>query len=608
MIQPMSTLFLRTLRQDPVDAEVPSHRLLVRAGYIRRVAAGIYTLLPLGKRVVDRVAAVVRAEMDAIGGQEILLPALLPREPYEQTGRWTDYGPELFRLTDRRGGDYLLGPTHEEMMTLLVKGEYSSYRDLPLVIYQVQTKYRDEPRPRSGIIRGREFIMKDSYSFTADDAGLDRAYADHRQAYQRIFTRLGLDYRIVTAMSGAMGGSRSEEFLAPTPIGEDTFVTCAVCGYAANEEAAEVMVPPRAAAGQPPEAAGGPGGHPPVTRVATPDAPNVEPLVAQLMAAGIPLTAGDVLKTLLFRLDTGPVAGPADQIAAVLVPGDREVDPDRLATLVAPRRATLLAEPDFAARPELVRGYVGPVGLGALGIPVFADVRVSPATAWVTGANEPGHHALNVVVGRDFTPDRVARLSAVAVGDPCPVCGSPLALDRAIEIGHIFQLGRKYTDTFGFDVTGPDGAPQRVTMGSYGIGISRAVAAIAEQNHDDAGLVWPAAVAPYDVHVVPVGRKDEVRAAAADIAARADAAGLAVLLDDRGVAAGVAFADADLIGVPTIVIVGRALADGEVEIHDRTTGHRDRVALADVITRVTPADGTARVAPVGAAGSAAGRA
>jgi prolyl-tRNA synthetase len=569
----MSTLFLRTLRQDPADAEVPSHRLLVRAGYIRRVAAGVYTLLPLGKRVVDRVAAVVREEMDAIGGQEILLPALLPREPYDRTGRWDDYGPELFRLADRRGGDYLLGPTHEEMMTLLVKGEYSSYRDLPLVIYQIQTKYRDELRPRSGIIRGREFLMKDSYSFTVDEAGLERAYADHRAAYQRIFTRLGLDYRIVAAMSGAMGGSASEEFLAPTPVGEDTFVTCAVCGYAANEEAADVGVGP--------DWAGSGGDHPPMTELPTPGAPNVEPLVAHLVAAGVPVTAGDVLKTLLFRLDDG-------ELVAVLVPGDREVDPDRLAALVTPRTATMLTDEDFAARPDLVRGYVGPGGMAGRGVRVLADVRVVPGSAWVTGANRSGYHVLHAVAGRDFAVDTTGRVAAVAAGDPCPVCGSPLALDRAIEIGHIFQLGRKYTDAFGFDVSGPDGAAARVTMGSYGIGVSRAVAAIAEQNHDESGLVWPASVAPYDVHVVPVGKNEAVRSAAASIAAEADAAGMDVLLDDRGVAAGVAFADADLIGVPTIVIVGKALADGEVEIYDRTTGRRDRVPVAGVVARITP--------------------
>jgi prolyl-tRNA synthetase len=552
----MSSLFLRTLRDDPADAEVPSHKLLVRGGYVRRVASGIWTWLPLGKIVLDRVGAVVREEMNRIGGQEVLFPALLPREPYETTGRWSEYGDLLFRLQDRRGGDYLLGPTHEELFTLLVKGEYSSYKDLPVTLYQVQTKYRDEARPRSGILRGREFVMKDAYSFDVDDAGLQKSYDLLREAYIRVFDRLGLDYRIVAAVSGAMGGSASEEFLAPTPVGEDTFVTCANCGYAANVEAVP-SVPPQVD----PDAE-----HPAMAEVPTPDTPTIDTLAAAL---GVPASA--TLKNVLVKVDGKPVA--------IGVPGDREVDLVRLEAALTPAVITPFDAADFVAHPELVRGYVGPQGAP---VTYYADRRIAPGTAWVTGANKPDTHVTNAVVGRDFTVERYLDVADVEPGDPCPRCGSPLALDRAIEIGHIFQLGRKYTDAFSFDVLGPNGTPQRVTMGSYGIGVSRAVAAILEQNHDDRGPIWPAAVAPADVHVVAVGKAGQ-REAAEQLAGRLADAGRRVLLDDRGVSAGVAFADADLLGMPTIVVVGKSLADGEVEVKDRRSGERRRVALDAVV-------------------------
>jgi prolyl-tRNA synthetase len=552
----MSSLFLRTLRDDPADAEVPSHKLLVRAGYVRRVAAGLWTWLPLGKIVLDRVAAIVREEMHAIGGQEVLFPSLLPREPYEVSGRWTEYGDQVFRLHDRRGGDYLLGPTHEEMFTLLVKGEYSSYKDLPVTLYQVATKYRDEARPRSGILRGREFVMKDSYSFDLDDAGLQRSYDAHREAYVRIFTRLGLDYRIVSAVSGAMGGSASEEFLAPTPVGEDTYVTCSSCGYAANVEAVPSVAPPVDPTVE----------HGPMSEVPTPNTPTIETLAASL---GVPASA--TLKNVLVKVDGKPVA--------VGVPGDREVDLTRLEAALAPAVITAFEAEDFAAHPQLVRGYLGPQG-GL--VTYYADRRIADGTAWVTGANKADTHVRNAVAGRDFTVERYLDVADVEPGDPCPRCGSPLALDRAIEIGHIFQLGRKYTDAFGLDVLGQDGKPQRVTMGSYGIGVSRAVAAILEQNHDDRGPIWPAEVAPAEVHVVAVGKAGQ-REAAEELAAELAEAGHRVLLDDRGVSAGIAFADADLLGMPTIVIVGKSLADGEVEVKDRRSGERSRVGLAYVL-------------------------
>jgi len=498
--------------------------------------------------------------MERIGGQEVLFPALLPREPYATSGRWDEYGPLLFRLQDRRGADYLLGPTHEELFTLLVKGEYSSYKDLPVVLYQLQTKYRDEARPRSGILRGREFVMKDSYSFDLDDEGLVHSYALHRGAYIRIFERLGIDYRIVSAMSGAMGGSTSEEFLAPTPVGEDTFVACASCGYAANVEAVPSVVP-----GPDPDAPA-PG---PMTEVPTPDTPTIETLAA---AMGVPASA--TLKNVLVKVD--------GEVVAIGVPGDREVDLVRLEAALG----TAVVEPfdadDFVRHPELVRGYVGPQG-GV--VTYWADRRIAPGTAWVTGANKPDTHVRDAVAGRDFTVERMLDVASVRDGDPCPVCGSPTSLDRAIEVGHIFQLGRKYADAFALDVLGQNGTPQRVTMGSYGIGVSRAVAAVVEQTYDERGLRWPAEIAPAEVHVVAVGKAGQ-REAAEALAADLERAGLRVLLDDRGASAGVAFADADLLGAPTIVIVGKALAAGEVEVKDRRSGERRSVPLGGVVAEL----------------------
>jgi prolyl-tRNA synthetase len=570
----MSTLFLRTLREDPADAEVPSHRLLVRAGYIRRTAAGIYSWLPLGKRLLDNVAGIVRAEMEAIGGQEILLPALVPREPYEATGRWSEYGPEMFRLRDRRGADYCLGPTHEELMTLLVKAEYSSYKDLPLTLFQIQTKYRDELRPRSGVIRGREFLMKDSYSFNLDDEDLLRSYADHRRAYARIFDRLGLDTRIVAAVSGAMGGSRSEEFLAPAAVGEDTFVSCGRCAYAANVEAAQGASPD-------PGSGNADAQWPPMTELHTPGVPGIDAVVAHLDPGdGTSLTAAGMLKTMLYLVDGQPVA--------VVLPGNREVVEERLAAALTPADVALFDEADFAARPDLVRGYAGPQGMAERGVRVLADVRVGTGTSWVTGANRMDHHVRNAVAGRDFTADDIVDVATVAAGDPCPRCGAPLEMGRAIEVGHIFQLGRKYTTALELQVSGPDGALVTVTMGSYGIGVGRAVAAVAEQTADAAGLCWPAAISPADVHLVALGKGGQL-AAAEKLAVELERAGVRVLLDDRGTSAGIAFKDAELIGIPTIVIVGKALAAGEIEVQDRRSGHRQRVPLAEAVAALTPA-------------------
>ena len=568
----MSTLFMRTLRDDPADAEVPSHRLLVRAGFVRRVAPGGYTLLPLGVMIFENIARVIREEMNAIGSQEIHFPALLPIDVYEAAGRAKEYGDLLFRLKDRRGADYVLGPTHEELFALLVQGEYSSYKDFPVMLYQIQTKYRDEARPRSGILRGREFVMKDSYSFDLDDDGLAYSYQLHRDAYIKIFDRLGLDYRIVSAMSGAMGGSKSEEFLAPSPSGEDTFVMCSSCDYAANVEAVEVQAPPPVADTSV---------HGEMRMLHTPESPGIGALVEHLNGHySMDVDASVLLKNILFKADGRPIM--------VLVPGDREIDEQRLAAAIAPAKLELFEAEDFDDRPDFVRGYVSAVGMDTRGVTVLADPRVAPGTAWVTGANRFEHHVVDAVVGRDFTIDRYIDVATVAAGDPCPRCGSPLTIDRAIEIGHIFQLGRKYTDAFGVDALGPDGKPIRITMGSYGIGVTRAIAVIAEQMHDELGLSWPAEVAPAKVHIVAAGKDEQMISAALALAADLEAAGLSTLVDDRtGVSAGVKFKDAELLGMPTIVVVGRGLADGVVEVRERRTGERADVPLADVVARLT---------------------
>jgi prolyl-tRNA synthetase len=565
----MSTLFLRTLREDPADAEVPSHRLLVRAGYVRRVAPGVYSWLPLGVRMLHNVSRVVREEMDRIGGQEVLFPALLPREPYESSGRWTEYGELLFRLKDRRGNDYLLGPTHEELFTLMVKGEYSSYKDLPVVLYQVQTKYRDEARPRAGILRGREFVMKDSYSFDLDDAGLQHSYDLHREAYVRIFDRLGMDYVIVSAVSGAMGGSASEEFLARASTGEDAFVSCPACGYAANTEAVQLRAP----------APQDPAAQPLLTVLDTPGTPTIETLVTALADLGHEVPAAGTLKNVvvLLRWPDGTTAP-----LVVGVPGDRDVDVKRLEANLSP--AEVLPFDDFDGYPQLVKGYIGPQGLA--GVRYVVDPLVVAGSAWVTGANEDGKHAVSVVMGRDFTPADVVPAAEVRAGDPCGRCGGPLEIDRGIEIGHIFQLGRKYADAFALDVLGPDSKPVRVTMGSYGVGVSRAIAAIAEQSFDEKGLVWSREVAPVDVHVVGIG-KGEQRETAERIAAELEQHGLTVLLDDRPkVSPGVAFKDAELIGVPTSVVVGRGLEAGELELRDRRSGSSRTVPLDGIVETV----------------------
>jgi len=586
MLLRMSTLFLRTLREDPADAEVPSHRLLVRAGYIRRTSPGGYAWLPLGWRVLRNIESVIREEMDAMGAQEVHFPALLPKEPYDRSNRWTEYGDDVFRVKDRKGADFMLGPTHEEFFTLLVKDLYSSYKDLPLWIYQIQTKFRDEPRPRAGLLRGREFVMKDSYSFDVDDAGLERSYAAHREAYVRIFDRLGLDYVIVFAMSGAMGGSKSEEFLTPAEVGEDTYVQCTTCDYAANVEALVTPAPEAQSYDDAPSA------H----VEDTPDTSTIETLVAlanrreDLRRNDREWTAGDTLKNVVVKLRQPD--GKAE-LLAIGLPGDREVDVKRLDAVVAPALAEPFTDEDFAQHPGLVRGYIGPEALGKdrpAGVRYLLDPRVVEGTRWITGANQPGRHVFDLVAGRDFTADGTIEAADVREGDPCPNGDGTLVPARGIEMGHIFQLGRKYAEALDLKVLDEHGKQVVVTMGSYGIGPSRAVAAIAEATLDDLGLCWPREVAPADVHLVAAGKDDAIFDATQRLADDLVAQGLEVLYDDRrSVSAGVKFKDAELLGMPTIVVVGKGLADGVVEVRDRASGERSEVPVDDAVTHVLAA-------------------
>jgi prolyl-tRNA synthetase len=579
----LTNYFLRTLREDPSDAEVTSHRLLVRAGYIRRQAPGIFAWLPLGLRVKGKIEAIIRQEMTAAGAHEVHFPALLPREPYEVTGRWEEYGDGLFRLKDRKGADMLLAPTHEEAFTLLVKDLYSSYKDLPLAIYQIQDKYRDEARPRAGLLRGREFTMKDAYTFDYTDAGLDASYQSQRDAYERIFTRLGLEYVIVQADAGAMGGSRSEEFLHPTPIGEDTFVRSAG-GYAANVEAFTTLAPPARSYEK----------LTPAEVLDTPGTPTIQALVdvaneKHPRPDGRPWAAADTLKNVVLALTH---LDESREVVVVGLPGDRDVDLKRAEVAFAPAEVEAATEEDFKRHPGLVKGYIGPWSpdgqvLGAdgqTGIRYLVDPRVVDGSGWITGANIHGKHVFGLVAGRDFSSDGTVETATVLAGDPAPDGSGPVELARGMEIGHVFQLGRKYAEALGLKVLDENGKLVTVTMGSYGIGVTRILAIIAELNNDDKGLIWPESVAPFDVHVVAAGRDQIAFDVAEQLTASLEDAGLDVLFDDRPkVSPGVKFGDAELIGVPKIVIVGRSAAEGIVELWDRRTGERTALPLADAV-------------------------
>ena len=583
MLLRMSTYFLRTLRDDPADAVVPSDKLLTRGGYVRRVAPGVFSWLPLGYLTYRKVEEIVREEMNLAGFQEVHFPALLPTEPYEATNRWTEYGPNLFRLKDRRGVDYLLGPTHEEMFTLMVKDLYSSYKDLPLVIYQIQTKYRDEARPRAGILRGREFVMKDAYSFDTDQSGLDVSYQKHRDAYITTFKRLGLDFVIVSAMSGAMGGSKSEEFLAPCEFGEDTYVKCEKCEYAANVEAVTTPVPKDLDFSKVPAA------H----AEDTPNTPTIDTLVEvsnsrkDLRREDRDWNAADTLKNVVVML-THPDG--KNEPLVVGVPGDREVDMRRLEADVSPATVRVFEETDFPKYPALVRGYIGPQALGlksASKIKYLVDPRIVSGTRWIAGSNIAGKHVYDLVSGRDFTADGTIEAAEIKEGDVCPSCAGKLTIARGIEIGHIFQLGKKYAEALDLKVLDENGKTQVVTMGSYGIGVSRAVAAIIEQNHDEQGIVWPETVAPISVQLVAAGKEDSIFAEAEKIAQSLDQEGIAVMFDDRkSVSPGVKFNDAELLGMPWIVVVGKKLAEGLVEVKNRKTGERQDVAVTKIVSHL----------------------
>jgi len=581
----LSNLFLRTLREDPSEAEVASHKLLLRAGYIRRAAPGVYTWLPLGLAVKAKIEKVVREEMANAGAQEVFFPALLPREPFEATGRWTEYGDNLFRLQDRKKADYLLAPTHEEMFTLLVKDLYSSYKDLPLALYQIQNKYRDEARPRAGLLRGREFVMKDAYSFDVTDEGLAKAYQAQRDAYERIFSRLGVEYVIVKADAGAMGGSASEEFLSPSPIGEDTFVRSAG-GYAANVEAVKTPVP----ASLPTD------GLPAAVVHDSPNTPTIATLVDLAnrdvkRADGREWTAADTLKTLSWHSLRLRASARwwllVCLVIAKLMPSVPKLPLRQTTSNQRPKKT--LQKPSFGK--GLHRSSQGWKGCAwpriGIGHSLPSRPSCSRRNAWITGANVNHKHVFDLVKGRDFDSDGVADIAEVRAGDQAPDGSGPLELARGIEIGHVFQLGRKYAEALDLKVLDENGKLVTVTMGSYGIGVTRLVAVLAEANRDDKGLIWPAAVSPADVYVVAAGKDEIVYETAQKLAQDLEAAGKSVILDDRQkVSPGVKFGDAELIGVPQIVIVGKGLESGEVDLWDRRTGERRSVALDSALAQL----------------------
>lgn len=586
MINRLSNFFFKTLREDPSDAEVMSHKLMVRAGYIRRQAPGVFAWMPLGLRVKAKLEQIVREEMANAGAHEVYFPALMPREPYEATGRWEEYGDALFRLQDRHGADYLLAPTHEEVFTLLVQDIVNSYKDLPLTIYQIQGKYRDEARPRAGLLRGREFTMKDAYSFDLSDAGLEASYQAQRDAYERIFKRLGLEYVIVQADAGAMGGSKSEEFLLPTPIGEDTFVRSAG-GYAANVEAYVSQVPEEIPLADQPQA----------QVFDSPNAPTIETLVA-LVNKVLPRDdraweAGDTLKNVVLALVD---AEGKRELVVIGIPGDRDVDEKRLEVAFPSFEVEPANDEDFRKHQGLKKGYIGPgtmespvLGLeGSSGVRYLLDPRIVSGTAWITGANEQEKHVAYLVAGRDFSSDGVIDIATIRNGDPAPDGSGPIETARGMEIGHVFQLGRKYAEALGLKILDENGKLQTVTMGSYGIGVTRIMAILAELHHDDRGLIWPRAIAPYDVHVVATGKDALIYDRAEELVAKLDSEGLDVLFDDRPkVSPGVKFGDAEMLGVPTIVVVGRDAADGYAEVWDRAAGTKEKIALSDVLSIVS---------------------
>jgi len=553
----LSKTFVPTLREDPAEAEIASHRLLLRGGFIRQVMAGVYTTLPLGLRVMRKIEAIVRDEMDATGAQEIRMPIVLPAAPWQATGRYELYGDNLFKLTDRHERELVLGPTQEEAVTPLVAGDLPSYRDLPVNLYQIEWKYRDEVRPRYGLLRVREFLMKDAYSFDRDEAGMRESYRIMHQAYERIFARCGLDIVTVEADPGQIGGGVNHEFMARANVGEDLFVECENGDYFSDTEAARPMAPE----------AGGEGTEP-LTEIDTPNTPTIDSL-AQLLG----IEPSRTLKCVLF--DVG------GSTAAVLVPGDREVNVNKLEKLVFPEAVRPLDDDDFATR-GLVKGYVGPQGLAA-DVSVFADHLVRGGRDWVTGSNVPDRHVSGANVGRDFRVDHWEDLVEFREGDPCPIDGGTLHVGRSIVLSHIYQLGTKYSEPLGARFVEEDGSEKTYLMGCYGIGITRIVAAAIEQRHDDAGMVWPKALAPFEVIVVVATLDHQGAVAEAErIYGELRDRGVDVVIDDREQRAGVKFADADLIGYPVQVVVGkRGLESGTVDLKLRATGEKTQAPLAE---------------------------
>lgn len=549
-----SHALIPTLKEAPSDATTASHILLTRGGYVRRVGAGIYSFLPLGLRVLSRIGNIVREEMNAAGAIEVLLPALLPAEYVKETGRWDLFGDTLLRLKDRKGGDYHLGPTHEEIITDLARHELKSYRDLPKNLYQVQTKFRDEPRPRAGLLRCREFVMKDAYSFDVDDAGALASYETMRKAYVRIFDRLGLTYRMVGADSGAMGGSTSAEFQVLVQSGEDVLAACTSCSYAANIEVATAGAAP---VGE------GAGAVPPLRKVATPAKRTIEEV-----SLFLDQPPAKFLKSLVYA--AGDVA-----ILAV-VRGDHELNEVKLARAVGVDEVHLADAATVAKATGAEVGFAGPVGFRGR---VLVDRAASEVTLAVTGANEADHHLVDVVFGRDYQGE-IADLRSVIAGDPCPACGQKLELYRGIEAGHIFVLGTHYSAKMGATFLSASGESKPMVMGCYGIGVSRLVAAAVEQHHDENGICWPAAISPYPVHIVQLGAEPEVVAAVSKLEQELVAAGIEPLVDDRDERPGVKFKDADLIGIPLRVTIGaKALKNGTVEFKPRSEKNPKNVEL-----------------------------
>ena len=558
----VSSLFMPTQREVPADAEIISHQLMLRAGLMRKVASGIYSFLPMGYRAFRKVENIVREEMDRAGAQELIMPAVLPAEVYMASGRWDKFGPEMFRLQDRSGRSFCLGPTHEEPFTEAVRDNVRSYRQLPITLYQIQHKYRDEKRPRFGVMRAREFVMKDAYSFDADEQGLDRSYQAMYEAYCRIFDRCGLDYILVHADSGAMGGSGSQEFMVKSDVGEDAIAYCPVCEYAANEEKAPC-----------PEVAPFDGETEAVEKIHTPNFRTIEELMAFL---GLPPT--EFAKTLLYDID--------GKIVAVMVRGDREVNDVKLKNLFDATEVVLAGPADVERVTGAAVGFAGPVGLAAP-IPVIADLEIGAMGIFVVGANETDYHLKNINIGCDFQPTQVADVRSAVEGDPCPSCGKPLAMCRGIEVGHIFKLGTKYSEALGCNYLNSDGEEKPMIMGCYGIGVWRTLAAIIEQHYDKDGIIWPISVAPYQVIIVPTNSTDGmINTLASEIPARLAKSGVEVLLDDRDERPGVKFKDADLIGIPLRVPVGRKAAEGKVEFKHRIGGE---------VTELTPDEAIAEV-------------